>query len=132
MTWIIARIKVIMLTAGLLTCTMLYAAVAPQAALESTFGESLTGPVADIVVRNWGALIGLIGAMLIYSAYHPPSRQLVLAVAGVSKAVFIALVLSNGTQYLGYQAGVAVVVDGVFVLLFFTYLALARTRDARK
>jgi hypothetical protein len=65
MNWIVGNIKWIMLVSGLLTCTMLYGAVAPKAALRSTFGEALEGPVADIVVRNWGALIGLVGAMLI-------------------------------------------------------------------
>lgn len=125
MNWIVTRIKVIMLIAGVLTSTMLYAAVAPQAALESTFGEGVDGPVAEIVVRNWGALIGLVGAMLIYGAYHPPSRQLVLTVAGLSKVVFIGLVLSHGARYLGHQAGIAVVVDSLFVLLFGAYLVAA-------
>jgi hypothetical protein len=32
---------------------MVYAAIAPQDALRTTFGETLDGPVADIVVRNW-------------------------------------------------------------------------------
>jgi len=48
---------------GVLTCTMVYAAIAPQEALRSTFGETLDGPVADIVIRNWGVLITLVGAM---------------------------------------------------------------------
>jgi len=61
MKWIVARIKWIMLVSGALTCTMLYAAIAPQAALRATFGETLEGPPAEIVVRNWGALIGLVG-----------------------------------------------------------------------
>jgi len=38
------------------------------AALRSNFGVALEGPVSEIVVRNWGALIGLVGAMLIYVA----------------------------------------------------------------
>ena len=60
-----ASIKWIMLVSGALTCTMIYAAIAPQAMLRSTFGESLEGPLAELVVRNWGALIFLVGAMLI-------------------------------------------------------------------
>lgn len=52
MNWIVASMKWIMIVCGVLTCTMFYAAVAPQAALQSTFGESLEGPVAEIVVRN--------------------------------------------------------------------------------
>jgi len=68
MTWIVANIKWLMLVSGALTCTMMYAAIAPQAALRSNFGVALEGPVSEIVVRNWGALIGLVGAMLIYVA----------------------------------------------------------------
>ena len=43
-----------MLASGLLTCTMVYAAIAPEAALINIFGESISGPIAEIVVRNWG------------------------------------------------------------------------------
>ena len=47
------HIKWIMLVSGALTCTMAYAFIAPQAALMSTFGAALEGPVANVVVRNW-------------------------------------------------------------------------------
>jgi hypothetical protein len=57
MDWLVARMKWIMLVSGALTCTMVYAAIAPQAALRSTFGESLEGPLAEIIVRNWGGLV---------------------------------------------------------------------------
>ena len=122
MNWIVAKIKWIMIGSGVLTCTMLYAAIAPQAALRSTFGETLEGSVAEIVVRNWGALIALVGAMLIYGAYDPPGRPLILTVAGASKLIFIGLVLSHGRQYLGQQVGISVVVDLVMVALFIAYL----------
>ena len=81
MPWIVMSMKWIMLVSGALTCTMLYAAIAPQAALQGTFGETLDGPVANIVVRNWGVLIGLMGAILIYGAFNPAVRSLVLIVA---------------------------------------------------
>ena len=95
---VVANIKWIMLAAGVLTCTMIYAAIAPQAALRGTFGETLDGPLAEIVVRNWAVLITLIGAMLIYGAYHAAARPLVLCVAAFSKLVFIALVLAQGSR----------------------------------
>jgi hypothetical protein len=126
MTLIVTHMKWIMLAAGALTCTMLYAAITPQAALRATFGETLEGPLAEIVVRNWGALIALVGAMLIYGAFNPPARPLVLTVAGLSKLVFIALVLAQGGRYLGHQAGIAIAVDSVMVLLFALYLVAAR------
>ena len=123
---LVAGMRWVMLVAGLLTCTMFYAAVAPQAALQSSFGETLEGPVADIVVRSWGVLITLVGAMLVYGAFHVAARPLVLTVAGLSKLAFIALVLTFGRAFLGHGAGVAVVSDIVQVALFAGYLAATR------
>jgi hypothetical protein len=86
----------------------------------------VNGPVADIVVRNWGALIALVGATLIYGARKPAVRPLALTVAGASKAIFIALVLSHGGRFLGYQAGIAVFVDALWVMVFASYLLAVR------
>jgi hypothetical protein len=126
MSWVVANIHRIMIVSGVLTMTTIYAALAPEAALRSTFGESVSGPVADIVVRNWAALIALVGATLIYAARKPAVRPLALTVAGASKAVFIALVLSHGGRFLGYQAGMAVLVDVLWVTVFASYLLAVR------
>jgi hypothetical protein len=126
MNWIVANMKWIMLVSGALTFTMVYAAIAPQEALRSTFGDSLTGPLAEIIVRNWGALIALVGAMLIYGAYNPQSRPQILTVAGLSKLIFIGLVLTYGSRYLGHQVGIAIVIDSVMVVLFIGYLLSGR------
>jgi hypothetical protein len=126
MNWIVAGMKWIMLVSGILTCTMLYAAVAPQAALRSTFGDTLQGPVAEIVVRNWGVLIGLMGAMLVYGAFNIASRPLILTVAGLGKVAFIVLISTFGRPFLSHQAGIAVISDVIQVLLFAGYLTAAR------
>ena len=126
MTWIVANIRWIMVVSGVLTATMIYAAIAPEAALRSTFGETLEGPLAQIVVRNWGALIALVGGMLIYGAFDPPGRPLILFVAGISKAIFIVLVLCQGSRYLGHQASLAIVIDLVMIALFAWYLVAVR------
>jgi hypothetical protein len=123
-----AVIKWTLLVSGVLTLTMVYAAIAPQSALRSNFGESLEGPVADIVVRNWGALIALVGGMLIYAAYEPVVRPLVVIVAGLSKLIFIFLVLSHGARFLDNQVGIAAVIDTVMVAIFIAYLATLRRR----
>ena len=130
MALLVRNIHRVMIVSGVLTLTMVYAALAPQAALQSSFGESLDGPVADVVVRNWGALIGLMGAMLIYAANKPDLRPFALAVAGASKAIFIVLVLSQGSRFLAYQAGVAIIVDLVWVVVFASYLFAMRREPA--
>lgn len=126
MAWVVRNIERIMIVSGVLTLTMVYATIAPDSASRSNFGATIDGPAGDLVVRNWGALIGLIGAMLVYAARRPPLRPLALTVAGLSKAVFVILVLSNGTRFLGYQAGLAVMVDSVWVMLFVAYLIATR------
>jgi len=121
-----AGIKWVMLLSGALTCTMFYAALDPEGSFKATFGEELEGDAARIVVRNWGTLIGLVGLMLVYGAFRPAVRALALSVGGASKAVFVGLVLAHGTRFFGFQAGIAVAIDALAVLLFAAYLIHAR------
>lgn len=112
----------VMLAAGLLTCTMFQATLAPAVVLHAFFGTALAGPAAEIVVRNWGALIGLGGLLLIYGAWREAARNVALVMAMASKLVFITLVLLLGSQFLSLQAGMAVAADAVMVLWFAAYL----------
>lgn len=124
---LVRYIKPLMLFSGILTMSMIYAAVAPNAALQSTFGETLSGPLAELVVRNWGVLIALVGMMVIHGAYNPATRRLALTTAIISKVAFISLVLSNGWRFLEHGAGPAVAVDAAMVTLFVAYLGATRT-----
>lgn len=119
MKWISNNVKWLMVISGALTCTMVYAAINPQGALKSNFGDTIEGgAIGEIVVRNWGILIALMGAMLIAGAFNPPARALILTIAGASKIAFIALVLTFGSTLLAYQVGTAVVLDSIMVLLY--------------
>lgn len=118
-------IKWIMIVSGALTCTMVMASIAPETALNSTFGSTVKGPLAELIVRNWGALITLIGALLIYGAFSPIHRRIALIMASISKTVFIALVLTIGSQFLD-KAWMAIAFDSVFVLIFAIYLIFSR------
>ena len=93
--------------------------------------ESIEGPVAEIVVRNWGALIGLMGVLLICGAFREQIRTVALLVAGTSKVIFIALVLSLGQPFLPFQVGVSIVVDTLMVVLFASYLIAERFSPQR-
>ena len=115
-------IKWTMVVSGILTCTMLYAAVAPQAAMIASFGQPLEGPLADIIVRSWGVLVGIVGLLLVYGAFHPPVRRVAWIVAVASKLVFVVLILATGRQFLATGAAVPVTVDSVMVVLFGWYL----------
>ncbi len=56
MNFATSYIKWIMLIFGVLTLTVGFAAIAPQTAILSNFGESLDGPLASLIVRNWAIL----------------------------------------------------------------------------
>lgn len=126
MSFINNNMKWIMLISGLITFTMISAVFLPHLALFSMFGSSLEGPLAEVVVRNWGALIALIGGMLIYGAFHAEVRQLVLVVAVMSKLTFIALVVLYGFSDLLI---LAISIDAFMVALFILSLLSKKERE---
>lgn len=123
MDFIVNNIQWIMLVSGALTCTMAYAVVFPEAALKNTFGESVSHPVTNLVVRSWGALITLVGVMLIYSAFEPGSRVVAAWIAAASKFIWVGLVMTYGRQYLG-KASVVIAFDFAVAVLLLIYLFL--------
>ncbi len=115
-----------MIISGLLTCSMIAAVFAPEAALISMFGEALTEPLAQIVVRSWGFLIFLIGTLLIYGAYIPEYRNLVLVITSMSKIAFITIIIIFGPQYID-KSTLTIVLDSVLITVFLTYLIKAKS-----
>ena len=110
-----------MLVCGALTFTMMYGLIAPHAALESMFGASFDGALEKIVVRSWSALIGLMGAALIYGAYSEKNRIFSISIVAFSKVVFVSLMLLYGQEFMG-KAGMAIIMDCIFIILAGFYL----------
>ena len=126
MNIIITKIKWIMVIAGLLTCSMISAVFAPQAALISMFGEAISDPLGEVVVRSWGFLIFLMGVLLIYGAFKPVYRNLSLVIVGISKIAFISLIVIFGEQYIEKSA-VTIIFDSILIALFAFYLIKAKS-----
>lgn len=116
-----------MLIAGLLTCTMLFAVISPELAMRQFFGEALQGSLANMIVRSWGALITLVGVMLIFAAFKPLHRKLVATIAAISKLIYVGLVLSLDTPYLE-KAAVAVGFDALVALLLLSFVFMDNKR----
>ena len=121
MNFIIKYFNWVMLVFGALTFTMFYGLIAPQAALESMFGASFDGALETIVVRSWSALVGLMGAALIYGAYSEKNRIFSISIVAFSKVVFVSLMLLYGQEFIG-KAGMAIIFDCVFIILAGFYL----------
>lgn len=114
-----SNIKWIMLISGGLTFTMIFAVIAPHQALSLMFGTTLEGPLSEIIVRNWGALVAMVGGLLVYGAFHEGNRNLALAVAVLSKILFISLVITNG---FGAKMLPTIALDAIVIVLFSLYL----------
>jgi hypothetical protein len=125
MTWLIDNIHVVLIVSGLLTITMLQVAIAPARALKSTYGEVLEGPLVDLVVRGWGFLIALIGAMLLWAAFHPETRTLAVGAAIASKLFYVSALVAHRKRFLKGFAAVTAGVDVVMVVLLTAWLVTA-------
>ncbi|MDC0053200.1 hypothetical protein OAK05_02940 [Gammaproteobacteria bacterium] len=125
MNIIVKNIKWIMLFAGLVTCTTVAAVFAPQETLLSMFGTNLTEPLANLVVRSWGFLVSIMGALLIYGAFNEGSRMQCIVTAGISKIGFLLLILIFGVAYID-KLIVTVVFDSIVVLILATYVVCSK------
>ncbi|HOY78644.1 MAG TPA: hypothetical protein PLN33_12600 [Hyphomonadaceae bacterium] len=120
MAILVDNMQWVLIACGLLTCSMIEAVLAPRRVMQNYFGETLTNRTADLIVRNWGALVAAGGVFLIYSAFNPAIRPPVLIFIGTGKLVFIALMLMAGKPT--RQARLAIIIDGLMIVLFAAYL----------
>src|SRR5712692_3247127 len=82
-----AQIEWILLITGLATAGALVLFLAPVPMLKMLFGQAPSDALSLLIVRHWGLLVGLVGALFIYEAYHPEVRVPTLIVAIVEKVV---------------------------------------------
>ena len=118
---IVKNIKWIMLFFGVITCTTFFAVIAPQDALLSMFGSNLTEPLANLLVRSWGFLVVIMGALLIYGAFNEETRLLCIITAGGSKVGFLLLIMIFGTNYIE-TLWVTAAFDTFVILILTTYV----------
>ena len=122
MTWIVAKIKWIMLLAGLISCSAIWGAFQPKDALDYMFDKTLKGALADVIVRDWAVLLTLVGGMLIYGAFQVQHRIPVLVIACVSKLTFLGLMIGYGRDYFEEHVGYAVAAEVLMVGVFIAFL----------
>ena len=83
-----AQIELILLITGLATAGALVLFLTPVAMMKMLFGHAPSDVLSLLIARHWGLLVGLVGALLVYAAYHAEIRVPTLIVAIVEKAVF--------------------------------------------
>jgi hypothetical protein len=88
-----AHIELILLITGLATAGVLVVFVAPGPVMKVLFGQAPSDALSFFIARHWGLLVSLVGALLIYAAYHAEVRVPTLIVAIVEKAALVLGVL---------------------------------------
>ena len=83
-----AQIQWILLITGLATASAVVLSLAPVPIMKVVFGQSPSDALSLLIARHWGLLVCLVGALLIYAAYHAEIRVPTLIVAIAEKAAF--------------------------------------------
>ena len=78
----------ILLITGLATAGALTLSLAPVRMSNLIFGRPPADELGLVIARHWGLLVGLVGALIVYSAYHAEVRVPTLLVAIAEKAAF--------------------------------------------
>ena len=122
MNILIDNMQWVLLVCGLMTASLVQGIIAPKSIWRTWFGENEPNPTAVMLMRSWSTMVVISGVFLIYAAFHPAMRPPALLVAGVGKAMFVILILSDAKRFLKGQAVLAVVVDSLMVVIFAAYL----------
>src|SRR5437764_11293987 len=116
-----AHIEVILLITGLATAGALALCLSPVTMMKRLFGQTPSDALSLLIARHWGLLVGLVGALLIYAAYHAEVRVPTLIVAIVEKAA-IALGMLLSPLRRRPTALVMALADAGMAVLYLIYL----------
>lgn len=119
---IAAHIELILIVTGALTAVALLQFMAPASVLHIIYGKAPADEVGLAVARHWGLLTFLVGALLVYSAFHPPVRVPAMVIAAIEK---VGLGLGVfGTSLRNQPAAAAMAAgDSLIALIYVLYLA---------
>jgi hypothetical protein len=89
-----AHLHVILLVVGVYTLGALPQFFAPRLFLSKvTLGADTSDTLTLLLARHWALLAALVGALLVYAAYHPAIQHPAMALAAVEKLAFAGLIL---------------------------------------
>jgi hypothetical protein len=116
------HIDIILIVTSALTAVALLQFIAPVPMLRMIYGDTPTDEISLVLARHWGLLIFLIGALLIYAAFHPAVRTPAILLAAIK---MIALGVGVfGTSLRTHPVAAAIAAgDSLIALVYVLYLA---------
>ena len=73
-------------------------------------------------VRHWGALLCMVCALTVYSAYVPATRSPILTASVIEKIVIVGLIFLGPVKRTVAMTAIGLL-DGVLAVLFVAYIA---------
>ena len=116
-----AHIELILLITGVATAGVLVVFVAPVPVIKVLFGQAPSDALGIFIARHWGLLVCLVGALLIYAAYHAEVRAPTLIVAIIEKAAIVLGVLISPFRQRPTVLAM-VVADATMAAVYLVYL----------
>ena len=117
-----AHIDLILIVTGALTTVGLLQFIAPASVLLMIYGEAPTDGVGLAVAQHWGLLTFLVGALLVYAAFHPSVRGPAMVIAVIEKAALGLGILGTSLRTHSVAAAIAAG-DSRIALIYILYLA---------
>jgi hypothetical protein len=114
--WILIVSGVATASGGLAACLF------PQRVLQLLFGTKTTDGLTMFFIRHWGALLFVVCALTVYSAYSPTTRIPILTAAVIEKFVIVVLIFFGPVKRTVALTAVAAL-DGTLAILFVAYFA---------
>lgn len=118
-----AHVSLVLAVTGVLTLLAGAGLLAPKPLFRAFFDLSLTDAASLLVARHWSLLIGLVGALLLYAAYHPEARVPILVVAAAEKLALGLLVFTGPLRKRMLTVAI-VAADAIMALLYVLILVL--------
>jgi hypothetical protein len=95
----------------------LAACLFPQTVLQLLAGTKTTDGLTMFFIRHWGALLFVVCALTVYSAYFPATRIPILTAAVIEKFVVVVLIFFGPVKRTVAMTAVAAL-DGTLAILF--------------
>jgi hypothetical protein len=100
----------------------LAACLFPQRVLQLVFGAKSTDGLTMFFIRHWGALLFVVCALTVYSAYVPATRTPILTASVIEKFVIVVLIFFGPVKRTVAMTAIGTM-DGILAILFVAYLA---------
>jgi len=100
----------------------LAACLLPQPVLRLVFGAESADGLTTFFIRHWGALLFVLCALTVYSAYVPATRTPILTASVIEKFVIVVLIFFGPVKRTVAMTAVGTM-DGILAILFVAYLA---------